>query len=262
MNRIAWMAPAALGLILAPLPARAQQLDADEARIASWVDAHTEEATSLLRRIVNINSGTMNHEGVKEVGSALRSELDALGFTTRWIDLPPETNRAGHLFARRQGSQGKKLLLIGHLDTVFEEDDPFQSWTPLEGSWVSGPGTDDMKSGDVVLVYALKALAAAGLLDGTRITVAYTGDEESPGEPLSVTRGDLIEAGKWADVALGFESGVRDDQAEWATVARRSSTEWRLEVHGKQAHSSGIFSDETGAGAIFEAARILDDFYD
>jgi glutamate carboxypeptidase len=212
--------------------------------------------------LVNINSGTMNHAGVKAVGDVLRTELDELGFRTEWIDLPAETNRAGHLFAFREGEQGRKLLLIGHLDTVFEEDDAFQAFQRLEGDWAAGPGIDDMKSGDVVIVYALKALAEAGLLDGSRITVALTGDEESPGEPLDVARRDLIEAGRWADVALGFEGGVRDDEAEWATIARRSSSEWRLEVRGKQAHSSGIFGEDTGAGAIFEAARILTAFYD
>ena len=243
-------------------PAAAQRLSPPERDLVSWVDAHANEATGLLERLVDINSGTMNHEGVRQVGAVLRAELDDLGFETEWIDLPPETNRAGHLFARRNGDQGRRLLLIGHLDTVFEEDDAFQDFEALGDGWAAGPGTSDMKGGDVVMVYALKALAQAGLLDGTQIIVAFTGDEESPGEPLAVDRKDLTDAGRWADVALGFESGVRDDEAEWATIARRSSSEWRLEAHGKQAHSSGIFDAETGAGAIFEAARILSGFYD
>jgi glutamate carboxypeptidase len=262
MTRSAPILPLLALSLLTAVPATAQQLSPREADLVAWVDAHADEATALLERLVDINSGTMNHQGVREVGSLLRSELDALGFHTEWIDLPAETNRAGHLFARRGGDRGKKVLLIGHLDTVFEKDDAFQRFRPLGQGWAAGPGSDDMKGGDVVLLYALKALADAGLLDGTQIVVALTGDEESPGEPLSVSRRDLVEAGRWADVALGFESGVRDDEAEWATIARRSSTEWRLTVHGKQAHSSGIFTPETGAGAIFEAARILDGFYE
>ena len=123
-------------------------------------------------------------------------------------------------------------------------------------------GSVDMKSGDVVIIYALKALAQIGVLDGTRITVAYTGDEESVGSPLDVSRRDLIEAGQWADVGLGFEYGVRDEEAEWITTRRRSSSGWRLEVTGRQAHSSLVFSDDVGAGAIFEAARILAAFYE
>lgn len=247
---------------VSPRVATAQELNDDEARLAAWAEAHADEATALLQQLVDINSGTMNHAGVRRVGNALRSELDALGFATEWIDLPPEANRAGHLFAHMDGDRGRKLLLIGHLDTVFEEDDPFQTFQRLEGTWASGPGIDDMKAGDVIIVYALKALADAGLLDGAGITVAFSGDEESPGEPVSVSRRDMIEAGKWADVALGFESGVRTDSAEWATIARRSASEWKLEVTGRQAHSSGIFNPGTGAGAIFEAARILSGFYE
>lgn len=243
-------------------PASAQELSAPEADAVAWVDAHTEDAVDLLRRLVEVDSGTMTHDGVRRAGAILRTELDQLGFDTQWIDLPAETNRAGHLFARRSGAQGKKLLLIGHLDTVFEEADGFHGFRRLDDGWAAGPGTDDMKGGDVVIVFALRALAEAGLLDDTQIVVAFTGDEESPGEPLDVSRGDLLDAGRWADVALGFESGVREGGREWATVARRSASEWRLEVHGKQAHSSGIFGEETGAGAIFEAARILDAFYD
>lgn len=245
-----------------PASAASQTLSRQEAELASWVDAHAADATALLSRLVNVNSGTMNHAGVRQVGSILRRELDDLGFDTEWIALPAETSRAGHLFARRSGAKGRKVLLIGHLDTVFEKDDTFQTYRPLEGGWAAGPGTDDMKGGDVVIVYALRALAEAGLLDDTQIVVALTGDEESPGDPLDVTRKDLVDSGRWADVALGFESGVRDDRAEWATIARRSSTEWRLEVRGRQAHSSGIFDAETGAGAVFEAARILNGFYE
>ena len=203
----------------------------------------------------------LNHEGVRAVGAILRDELDGLGFETEWLDMPAEVDRAGHLFARRDGVHGRRLLLIGHLDTVFEADDEFQDFV-RDGSWAVGPGAVDMKSGNVIILYALKALAEIGALDGTRIVVAYSGDEESAGSPIDISRRDLLEAGRWADVALGFEYGVRDAQAEWITTARRSSSGWRLEVTGRQAHSSLVFSDDVGAGAIFEAARILTAFYD
>ncbi|HZD05197.1 MAG TPA: M20/M25/M40 family metallo-hydrolase [Longimicrobiales bacterium] len=243
-----------------PVAGAAQDLTPTESRVADWVDAHTGEAVDLLQRLVDINSGTMNHAGVRRVGDVLAAELDALGFETEWIDMG-EADRAGHLFARRDGGDGKRILLIGHLDTVFEEDDPFQTFQ-REGSEAAGPGVSDMKGGDVVIIQALKALEAAGALEGTNIVVAFTGDEESPEEPLELARRDLEEAGRRADVALGFESGVRDEEGEYATVARRSSSEWLLEVTGRQAHSSGIFGDDVGAGAIFEAARILEGFYD
>lgn len=240
--------------------AAAQKLDATESAIVAWSEAHTEEAIDLLERLVNINSGTLNRQGVKDVGAILRTELDALDFQTRWIELPQEMKRAGHLFGKHEGSHGKRLLLIGHLDTVFEPDDAFQTFA-REGSTATGPGVEDMKMGNVIIIYVLKALQQVGVLTDAQIVVGYIGDEESPGKPLQVTRKELIEAGKWADITLGFESGIDSDGQEWATISRRSSSRWCLEVTGKQAHSSGIFNDTTGAGAIFEAARILSDFY-
>ncbi len=238
-----------------------QSLDANEQAIVAWSEANVEGAVDLLERLVNINSGTLNQQGVKDVGVVLREELDALGFQTRWIGMPQEMQRAGHLFGKLDGSRGKKVLLIGHLDTVYEPGDAFQNFG-REGSKATGPGVEDMKNGDVIIIYALKALQHAGVLDGAQIVAAFTGDEESAGRPLQISRKDLIDAGKWADVALGFESGIDSGGKEWATISRRSSSRWCLEVTGKQAHSAGIFNDRTGAGAIFEAARILNGFYD
>ena len=239
--------------------AGAAELSVAEQRMADWIDAHAEDAIALLGETVSISSGTMNHEGVREVGRVMRRELDALELQTEWIEMPVEVDRAGHLIGRKDGA-AKKILLIGHLDTVFEADDAFQSFR-RDSDTAFGPGVDDMKSGNVVIVYALKALQEIGALEGIAVQVVYSGDEEKPGVPLSVARADLIAAGKWADIALGFESAVNYDGQDWATIARRSSSSWVLEVEGKQAHSSGIFSEGTGAGAIFEAARILNGFY-
>ena len=244
----------------ASAPVGAAPLDPAEQSIVEWADRHAEGAVDLLEETVNIGSGTMNHDGVRAVGEVMARELSALGFATRWID-QSSVNRAGHLYGRRDGRQRPNVLMIGHLDTVFEADDAFVSFR-RDGDIATGPGVDDMKSGNVIIIYALKALADAGVLDDVSLVVAYTGDEENAGSPLSVSRKDLIEAGQWADVALGFESAVAYDGSDWATVARRSSSGWMLTVGGEQAHSSGIFGESAGAGAIFEAARILDAFYD
>lgn len=248
-----------LAVLVLSLPAAA--FDDTERRMIEWIDAHSEEAIALLEETVNVSSGTMNHDGVREVGRVMQRELDALGLETEWVEMPAEVNRAGHLFGRKLTGSGSKFVLIGHLDTVFEADDDFQVFT-RDGDSARGPGVDDMKSGNVIIVYALKALQEAGLLDTIPVVVAYTGDEEKSGKPLTVSRKELLEAGQWADIALGFESAVHYDGSDWATVARRSSTRWKLTVEGKRAHSSGIFSKRVGAGAIFEAARILDRFYD
>lgn len=263
MNRSV-LALALAGAALAALPAHAQKLSRPEQRIAAHAEAHAEEGVRLLEHTVNINSGTLNPAGVREVGKVLRAELDALGMETRWIEMPDSLGRAGHLFAEtrpRRPGRGKCVLLIGHLDTVFEKDSPFQTFT-RQGNTARGPGVADMKGGNVVIVQALKALRAAGALDDARVIVAFTGDEESAGRPLSISRGDLIDAARGCDVALEFETGSRDASGvESAVVARRSSTGWRLEVKARPGHSSGIFQPSAGSGAIYEAARILDTFH-
>jgi glutamate carboxypeptidase len=237
------------------------QAQSPESRIAAWAGAHVEEAVSLLERLVNVNSGTMNHEGVREVGRLLRTELEALGFEARWIELPDSVNRAGHLFAERGGpdGRGRRVLLIGHLDTVYERDSPFQRFQ-RSGRRATGPGVADMKGGDVVMLFALKALHAAGLLEGSRVIVALTGDEESAGQPVSVSRRELIEAARRSDVALEFEGAVRDSGGEYATIERRGSSGWFLVSRGRSGHSSGIFGSSQGFGAIYEAARVLSAF--
>lgn len=246
-------------LILISLSGRAHALSDDEQAISDWVDQHQEQAVALLEETVNIGSGTMNHKGVRAVGDVMARELNTLGLEVRWIDMPESVNRAGHLFAKKAGS-GAKFLLIGHLDTVFEADDEFQAFN-RSGNIAEGPGISDMKSGNAVIIYALKALAHIGALNDIAVTVAYTGDEEKPGRPLEIARKDLLEAGQWADIALGFEGAITTEGDDWATVARRSSSSWMLEIKGRQAHSSAIFSEEVGAGAINEAARILNAFY-
>lgn len=240
--------------------ATAAQLSPIEQKIVAEVKAHSPQGLQLLERSVNINSGTMNHEGVREVGKLFREQFDQLGFKTRWIDMPPAVKRAGHLVATREGKQGKRLLLIGHLDTVFEKDSPVQLWK-RDGDRVRGQGVNDMKGGDVVIIEALRALQRVGALENTTISVMFSGDEESAGDPIETSRGDMIAAAKRSDIALAFEATVRNKEGkDTGTVGRRSSSSWELEVKGKQGHSSGIFTESAGYGAVYEAARILDGF--
>lgn len=241
---------------LALLAAPTDSLTKVERALARQAKASGNEAIALLERLVNVNSGTQNLAGVREVGRMLRAEYDALGFTTRWED-GAAFGRAGHLIAERNGT-GPRVLLIGHLDTVFEPDSPFQRWERLSDSTARGPGSTDMKGGDVIMLYALKALKAAGQLDRMSITVVLTGDEESPGAPIAAARRALVEAGARAQIALGFEDGDGDPRT--AVAARRGFTGWTLKVTGTPAHSSQIFRDDIGPGAIYEAARMLTEF--
>ncbi|HUS65744.1 MAG TPA: M20/M25/M40 family metallo-hydrolase [Kofleriaceae bacterium] len=231
-------------------------LSAEERAIAGAVDRDNDAAIALLEKVVNINSGTLNPTGVRAVGAVFDKELKALGFETRWVE-GAAFQRAGHLVAERAGS-GPKVLLIGHLDTVFEPDSPFQRFERLGPDSARGPGVIDMKGGDVIIVFALKALATAGLLDGMHLVVVMTGDEEAPGNPRETSRAALLEAARGCAAAIGFEDG--DGSPERLVIARRSGGPWKLEVKGNTAHSSQIFRPDIGYGAAFEVARILDGF--
>ena len=246
----------ALLLVAAAPNAGAQSLAPAEQQIAKAVDARNGEALALLERIVNINSGTMNLAGVRAVGDVLRKEFDALGFATRWVDGAP-FQRAGHLIAEHKGS-GPHILLIGHLDTVFEPSHPFQKFERLTDSTARGPGIIDMKGGDVIILHALKALKATGALKEMHITVIMHGDEEKEGAPQDLARRDIREIAKTTQFALGFEDGSGDPKT--AVVARRSAGGWVLTSTGNPAHSSQIFRDDIGFGAIYESARVLNAF--
>lgn len=233
------------------------QLSKDEKKIIEYIRANYGEAEELLIESVNINSGTLNVEGVRKVGAVYRRELDKLGFTTEWVDLPDSLRRAGHLVATRKGTQGKRLFLIGHLDTVFELDMEFSPYQKLNDSTATGQGVNDMKGGNVVMIAALKALNELGFLKNTQIIAYFTGDEESSGSPHAVARKDFIERAKTTDIALGFEGA---QGLHTVAVARRGIGGWTLNVTAKTGHSAGIFSESAGYGAIYEAARIINEF--
>lgn len=229
---------------------------ATESAIVAAVTADLPIALTSLETAVNINSGTMNFDGVKAVGAHFKAELEALGFNASLTD-GSTYDRAGHLVAS-YGSRGPKILMIGHLDTVFAKDDSFQRYAALDATHIAGPGITDMKGGDVIMIAALRALKKTGLLDEVSIKIVMTGDEERSGRPLSASKKDIIDAAIWADIALGFEDG--DGSIKTAVTSRRGSVDWTLDVTGRPAHSSQIFKEGYGFGAIYEASRILNSF--
>lgn len=233
-----------------------QKLTKDEQKLIELIDKNYKETLALLEEVININSGSLNKEGVREVGRVFEREFQKIGFQTEWIELPAEVNRAGHFVATRKGTKGKKLFLIGHLDTVFEKDMPFSPFTYLNDSTATGQGANDMKGGDVLVLASLKALHQLGLLNDRTITVYFNGDEESSGN-ADISRKDFIERAKLHDIALGYETA---QGFSIATVARRGASGWTLKTTGRQSHSSGVFREGVGYGAIYEAARILTEF--
>lgn len=231
------------------------------------VDAQTTAAVALLEKIVNINSGTMNLPGVLAVRDVVMPQIEELGFKVRWEPMD-SIGRAGDLVAEHAcpqgtGKCGRRMLLIGHLDTVFEPSSSFQRYSIVpgtDGKVATGPGVNDMKGGLVVMLAALEAMKDAGVLDKTEIRIVLSGDEERHGEPLSVSRRDMIDAAKKSDLALEFESGGSIDGKDVQSISRRSAGSWKIEATGRSGHSSQVFGDNLGYGAIYELARILDAF--
>ncbi len=238
----------------------AAQISAIEKQIAEHIDAINDEGMELLIESVNMNSGTMNFEGVKEVAEHMIPHFEAIGFNA-WFEDGAEWNRAGHLIAEHLGSEdAPKIMLIGHLDTVFEPDSPFQVYEMINDTTAKGPGIADMKGGNIIMLQALRALHEVGALEEMNIKIVITGDEELSGRPLDLSKKALIDAAKWADISIGFENG--DGNPKTANVSRRGAMGWTLTVTGTPAHSSQVFREDIGAGAIYEASRILNSFYE
>jgi len=246
-------------ILLAAGPASlAQGLSPAERKLTQVVEAGLGEEMAALEKVVNIDSGTFNTDGVREVGRFFEKELQALGFKTRWIPMPEAMHRAGHLGAERVSSKpsGKRVLLLGHMDTVFEgQGHRFQK----DGGVIRGAGVMDMKGGDVVLLFALKALESAGMLKGATVRVFLTGDEENPGLPTSESRRDVVAAARESDVALSFEPALATNAAS-LLLGRRGLSTWSLDVTATGGHSAFVLRPRSGAGAVYEAARILDGF--
>ncbi|HLL59196.1 MAG TPA: M20/M25/M40 family metallo-hydrolase [Allosphingosinicella sp.] len=248
----------ALALAAAPIVAEAK-LSAPEKKMIQTIESESERNIALLENLVNQNSGSLNLPGVEAVGRMMRAELEPLGFQVKWIPMA-EVGRAGHIVATHKGNgRGKRMLLIGHLDTVFEPDSPFQRFV-RKGDSAEGPGVGDDKGGMVVMVAALRAMKAAGTLKNADIEIVLTGDEEDNGNPIEIARRDLIAAGKRADAALDFEGLSQEGGRDMGAIARRSSGAWEVRAKGKTGHSRGIFSESSGNGAIYELSRILTAF--
>ena len=255
------------------------QLSDAEQRITDSIRQRSSSALEFLEKTVRINSGTLNVDGVREVGRLYRAEFETMGFTTRWAEMPAQMRRAGHLIAIRTPgavnaanvvnapdaagaasaariANAPRLLLLGHMDTVFEKGSSMALWE-RRGGRVRGQGVNDMKGGNLVMLEALRALNSIGALDDAQISVILTGDEERTGSPLALARADLVELAKQSDAALSFEAtGPRGE----ASITRRSSGGWTLTVKAKPGHSAGVFSPSAGYGAVFEAARIINGF--
>lgn len=235
------------------IKAQAEALTPTEKKIATYLAQEKKTELAMLEKLVNQNSGTTHLPGIYRIGKFFQHEFKKLGFKTVWVREPAALHRAGTLIAERRGSSGKRILLIGHLDTVFRQNSPFQH-AHRHGNNITGPGIIDDKGGDVTILFALKALQHVNALKNTTIRIVLTGDEEDSGKPTAISRAPLIAAAKKSDVALDFECSLG---LHTATIGRRGVSMWTLTTTGRGLHSAGIFQAAAGDGAIFELARIL-----
>ncbi|MFK7865074.1 MAG: M20 family metallopeptidase [Pseudohongiellaceae bacterium] len=226
----------------------------DEQAMIGWLDNEEEPMISLLETLTNVNSGTLNKAGVDETGRLLSQELAALGFGVSTlpgdlIDMPScpgsdySIDVTDHVLAQKSGS-GKRLLLIGHMDTVFPPNSPFQRFS-RSGDTMYGPGVADMKGGMVVMIYALKALQEAGELDDLAITILLNSDEEIGS--LS-SRKYIEEQAAKHDYGLVYESSGANNMVR----SRKGLGQSRFVVNGRASHAGG--AHQLGRSAIKELA--------
>jgi len=229
-------------------------LNSDEQALVQWLDAEEANMLDLLEQLTNINSGTLNKAGVDEIGRILTEELIKLGFMTQrlpgeLIEMPSCPGSAynidvtDHILASKTGN-GKRLLLMGHMDTVFPTDSPFQTFS-RDGDTMYGPGVADMQGGLVVMLYALKALQNAGALRDLNLSILLNSDEEIGS--LS-SRKYIEEQALLHDYGLVYESSGNDT----LTRQRKGLGQARFVVNGKASHAGG--AHQLGRSAIKELA--------
>src|SRR5207253_1525958 len=138
-----------------------------------------------LKTIVNIDSGTYTKPGVDRVGAYLQERFQAFGFSTRF---DRQEQFGNHLIATHTGPAGPRILLIGHIDTVFPEGEaqrrPFTISQQNGARIATGPGVLDMKSGVLIGMYGLHILIDAQAANYQRVTFICNSDEEI-GSPSS-----------------------------------------------------------------------------
>jgi len=253
-----------VSLVAATVAGQRAKLDADEERLRRTVASRlTTHALPFLATTVDTSSGTLDAEGVRRVADLYQPRFERLGFTTSRIDLA-RVQRGCHLVAERRGTRAAtRVMLLGHLDTVFEKDSGFTRYVATGGGRLEGPGISDMKGGNLVMLEALEALANVADLDRLDVVVVLTGDEELPGpDPdgsFRTTRGPVVELAARSDLVLAFEP--MNGRSPRPIVARRGYAWWSLEVRAPSAHSSLAFTKPIGPGAIVPLSRILDRFY-
>lgn len=217
-----------------------------EQALVDAVDRREQEAIDLLRDLVNCDSGTYNKDEADRAGSILADTIGKLDFQ---VERLPQEQFGDHVRAVKPGKGDKRILFVGHFDTVFPRGTVAQRPFNIDGDRATGPGVYDMKSGIVVLLTALAALREtnAPVWDDVTFTAIFNSDEEV----LSPTSGPYIEAAaREADTACIMEPARPGGEY---TFIRKGAGMYTMTVHGRAAHSGG--QPELGRNAVEELAQ-------
>jgi glutamate carboxypeptidase len=216
--------------------------------IIKSIDRRETEMLALLERLVNIDSGTYIKAGVDHVADIISPKLRELGFE---VERLVQSDFGDHLLARKEGSSAKRLLCVGHMDTVFPDGEAKKRPFRIGGDKAYGPGIVDMKGGIVVLLYSLQALmeAAPEFYRSLDLAVILNSEEEI-GSPTSTPY--IVREAKASDTVCVLEPARPKGQV---VTKRKGVGKYCLTVHGKAAHA-GV-QPELGISAIEEVARTI-----
>jgi glutamate carboxypeptidase len=233
-------------------------LTGEESALIARIDAAPMLAQ--VERWAAINSGTTNLAGLGDVASLLADAFSALPGDVKLVDPGGESRvtadgtvepvaRGQHLHLAVRPRANRRILLTGHMDTVFPKDHPFQSLTQREPGVINGPGVADMKGGIAVMLAALAAFETSASAAGLGYDVLINSDEETG----STTSAALIaELARGKIAALTYEPAALPDGT--LAGARPGSANYSFAITGKSAHAGR--NPEDGRNAIVAAADL------
>lgn len=210
----------------------------------TFLQSKEEHMLTLLEKLVNIDSGSTNKEGIDKIGKELSKIYEDLGFLVETIH---ETNHGNHLLIKHKKANDPKIIVVAHMDTVFKKGTAKERPFAIKDGIAFGPGVIDMKGSHVALIYALKALVHNNRNGYENVQIVLNSDEEI-GSPTSRALIEKYATGK--DYALIMEPARKDGSL---VTARRGGGRYSLYVQGKGAHS-GI-EPQNGISAIAELAH-------
>lgn len=212
--------------------------------ITEYVEAALPSYLADLHEIVSIDSGTMNKPGVDAVATEMQHRLAAIGCEITRI---PNAIYGDSIVGRLRGTGDKKIVMVGHTDTVYPDGTASERPFHIDGDRAYGPGTSDMKNGILAGLYAMRALKDTDQLLFGELVFFLNSDEEV-GSPTTAPAIDRECAG--ATAALVLESGRAGNSV---VVGRKGVYEYTLTVHGKNAHAGA--NPERGRSAVLEMAH-------